>query len=194
MALPDLVPPSATVLVGYRFVVGEPVGATETILADLTQRFADRLYDLLANPLTPLPCADILDRRIAELIQESTTISGPKAIHRFIGNRGVKLSVVSRKHQTRAAIHGSEVGRATAADPCCVWEVRTKAATVNRGLLRGAISIGAVGWWRRAISIGAIRRWGGTISIGAIRRRWWTVSIRATGHIRGFSNRTYDIY
>jgi hypothetical protein len=48
-ALSDLVPPLAPGLVRRRFVIGEPVRATEVILADLIELRADTLNDLLAD-------------------------------------------------------------------------------------------------------------------------------------------------
>ena len=46
---------------------------------------ADALHDLLAGPLTPLLFANFLDRRIAEPLQESVTISGPEAVQNLLG-------------------------------------------------------------------------------------------------------------
>jgi hypothetical protein len=80
VALPDLVPPPATFLVRRGFVIGEPPRAAEAILADLVEHCADTLHDLLAGPLPLFPRADFLDRRIAEPLQESVTISGTEAI------------------------------------------------------------------------------------------------------------------
>jgi len=90
-ALTDLVPPPAAVLGRRGLVIGEPLRAAEAILTGLVERRADTFHDLLAGPLTPLLCADFLDRRIAEPLQESVTISGAEAIQRLIDERGVEL-------------------------------------------------------------------------------------------------------
>jgi hypothetical protein len=172
VALTDLVPPSATVLVRRRFFKGEPLRATEAILAYLVKCRADTFHDLLADPLTPLPCADFLDRRIAEPLQEHVTISGPGAIQRLIDKGSVELRLDGIKNQALAALYGAEVGRPATADPYRIREVWTNAAAVSLVFIRGTISVGTA-WW-------------GTIPVGAT---GWsrTVPIGAAGHVRGFS-------
>jgi hypothetical protein len=59
VALTDPVPPSAIVLVRRRFFIGEPLRATEAILAYPVERRAGTFHDLLEDPMTPLRCADL---------------------------------------------------------------------------------------------------------------------------------------
>jgi len=155
-ALKNLVPPPAAVLGRRWFVKGEPSRAAEAILAGLVEHRADTLHDLLACPLPLLPRADFLDRRIAEPLQESVTISGPEAIQRLIDERGVELRQLGIKNQTLAALHGVEVGGAAAAGPYCPREVRTNAATVSQRIIRGTISVRATG--RRTVPVGTSGR------------------------------------
>ncbi len=116
-ALPDLVPPPATVLGRRWFVKGKPPRAAEAILAGLVEHRADTLHDLLAGLLPLLSRADFFDRRIAEPLQESVTISGPETIQRLIDKRDVEFRFIGIKHQTLTALHGVEAGIGAAADP-----------------------------------------------------------------------------
>jgi hypothetical protein len=157
LALPYLVPPSATVLVRRRFVKGEPLRPAEAILADLIERHADTPDDLFADPLSSLPFADLLDRGIAEPLEKRVATPWPEAIQRLVDKCDVEFRVVGIKDQTLAALQCVEVGRAAAAGPYCLREIRTNAAAVNRRL-------------RRTIPVRTIRRWWRTIPVRAVRR------------------------
>jgi len=156
VALPDLVPPPATFLFRRWFVKGEPLRAAEAILADLIERSTDAIDDLFANPMPSLPLADFLDRRIAEPLQQSATISGPEAIQCLVDKRDVEFRVVGIKNETLAALQCVEVRGAAAAGPYCPREIRTNAAAVSQRIIRGTISVRATG--RRTVPIGTAGR------------------------------------
>jgi hypothetical protein len=148
-----LVPPLTPGLVRRRFVIGEPVRATEVILADLFNHCTDTLNDILTDPLPFFPPTAFFDRGITKPIEERVTFFWPEAIKRLIDKRDVEFRVDGIKNQTLAALQCVEIGGAAAAGPYCPREIRTNAAAVRQRIIRGTISVGATG--RGTVPIGA---------------------------------------
>ena len=63
-----------------RFAEWEPCRSAEAILADLVEGCTNALDDLFAEPLPSLPLADLVDRGIAEPLQQRVATPWPEAV------------------------------------------------------------------------------------------------------------------